>query len=111
MPLSGILHTANIARAEMVHFVVNLHGYLMLEALEGSWTELLAMTEKADNLDALIAAHDQFLAQLRERALTGGKRTTVNNTVSNTVGTVRKRCQRVMAEREGFLVKISTFAQ
>ena len=45
-------------RGVMHHFVSNLQYYVMFEVLEGSWDAFTRELNDADDLDALVQAHD-----------------------------------------------------
>lgn len=70
--IQSTLHSCNIMRHKMVHFVSNLQYYLMFEVIESSWDKLeqtLSKLRCEGNLDQLIAAHHRFLSRIIERAL------------------------------------------
>lgn len=62
-------HKGHLLRNEMIHFVYNLQYYMMFEAAETSWEEFMKGVDNAKNLDELIAAHQQYIDNLLERAL------------------------------------------
>ena len=43
----------------MIHLIVNLKSYLMVEVLEGGWRRLESEIEMAKTLDEVIEAHDR----------------------------------------------------
>ena len=53
----------------MIHFVYNLQYYMMFEVAETSWEEFELAMEKAENLDDLIAAHQQYIDHILELSL------------------------------------------
>ncbi|KJE89819.1 tubulin [Capsaspora owczarzaki ATCC 30864] len=57
---------------EMIHFVRQLHYYLLYEILECSWGELQRAIRQARDFDQLIAAHDKFLNSILAGALLSG---------------------------------------
>jgi gamma-tubulin complex component 3 len=80
--LSSLQHTLRLGyqlRSEMMHFVHNLHNYMMFEVMECAWKDLEEDMKKASDLDQLIAAHDRYLSQITEKALMG--RSIVDNRI------------------------------
>jgi gamma-tubulin complex component 3 len=53
----------------MHHFVSNLQYYVMFEVLEGSWDAFTRELNDADDLDALVQAHDTFLDAVTRKSL------------------------------------------
>ena len=47
----------------MVHFVTNLQHYIMFEVLQTSWTKLSRDLPGAVDLDAVVRAHEEYVAQ------------------------------------------------
>jgi len=62
-------HKGHLLRNEMIHFVYNLQYYMMFEVMETSWRDFELAMDKAENLDDLIAAHQQYIDAIMERAL------------------------------------------
>lgn len=56
-----LLRRIAITRQSMTNFVVNLKSFLMLEVIEGGWKQLERKVVEAESLDALIAAHEDFI--------------------------------------------------
>eukprot|EP00742_Colponemidia_sp_Colp-10_P010263 GILJ01011264.1.p1 GENE.GILJ01011264.1~~GILJ01011264.1.p1 ORF type:complete len:867 (-),score=164.52 GILJ01011264.1:142-2421(-) len=67
--IRGDLHLCHLLRHEMLHFVSNLHNYLMLEVLETSWQDLQENLRQSSNLDELIAAHAAYLQTIVDKAV------------------------------------------
>jgi len=63
------LHKGHLLRNEMIHFVYNLQYYMMFEVAETSWQDFMKGMESAKNLDQLIAAHQQYIDNIMQRAL------------------------------------------
>ena len=68
-----LLRRCHTLRAEMAHFVTNLQYYIMFEVLEHSWLEFTAAMASAQDLDGLIAAHEQYLDAIVAKALLGDR--------------------------------------
>jgi len=62
-------HKGHLLRNEMIHLVYNLQYYMMFEVAETSWTDFEKGMDNAKNLDELIAAHQQYIDHILERAL------------------------------------------
>nr|XP_018264728.1 gamma-tubulin complex component 3 [Kwoniella dejecticola CBS 10117]OBR86886.1 gamma-tubulin complex component 3 [Kwoniella dejecticola CBS 10117] len=68
--LSNDWHHCRIVQAEMVHFLRNLQAFYQLEVIECSWQALMEFTEKREgDLDALIAAHREYLDRVVRKVL------------------------------------------
>ncbi|XP_063428791.1 gamma-tubulin complex component 3 homolog isoform X1 [Mytilus trossulus] len=67
--LTGILHQCHVLAAEMVHFIQQVQYYINFEVLECTWDELLTKVKEAEDLDYIIAAHQQFLDTITARCL------------------------------------------
>uniref|UniRef100_A0A674DYQ4 Tubulin gamma complex component 3 n=1 Tax=Salmo trutta TaxID=8032 RepID=A0A674DYQ4_SALTR len=67
--LSGVLHQCHILANEMVHFIHQMQYYITFEVLECCWDELWNKVEKAQDLDHIIAAHEEFLDSVISRCL------------------------------------------
>lgn len=67
--IAGMLKKGYLIRMEMHHFVQNLTSYMMFEVLECAWAEFDEEMKKAKNLDALIDAHERYLAQILSGAM------------------------------------------
>jgi gamma-tubulin complex component 3 len=68
-----LLRRIAITRQSMTHFVVNLKSFLMVEVIEGGWKHLKRQVEEAESLDALIAAHEEFVAAVGRQSLVQSK--------------------------------------
>lgn len=66
-----LLRRISMTRQSMMHFVVNLKSYLMLEVIEGGWKELERDIEKAQTLDDVIQAHDRYINGVLRKSLFG----------------------------------------
>ena len=71
MGIKGEVRKCHCVRNEMSHFCMNLQYYIMFEVLEEGWTEFKSKMEAAEDLDALISAHDLYLDGVVEKALLG----------------------------------------
>ncbi|KAA0166473.1 hypothetical protein FNF31_00325 [Cafeteria roenbergensis] len=72
--LASVLHRAHLLRADMGAFVSTLSSYCMFEVLETSWKVLSDELDGAEDLPAVIRAHDRYLRSVaRKSLLTGGK--------------------------------------
>ncbi|OCF57900.1 gamma-tubulin complex component 3 [Kwoniella mangroviensis CBS 10435] len=68
--LSNDWHHCRIVQAEMVHFLRNLQAFYQLEVIECSWQAFIDFTEKREgDLDALIAAHREYLGRVVRKVL------------------------------------------
>jgi gamma-tubulin complex component 3 len=66
-----VRHRCQLLRHEMQHFVSNLMSYSMFEVLESSWEVLQRAIAEAADLDAVIAAHDEYQRYIMEATLLG----------------------------------------
>lgn len=72
--LASVLHRAHLLRADMGAFVSTLSSYCMFEVLETSWKVLSDELDSAEDLPAVIRAHDRYLRSVaRKSLLTGGR--------------------------------------
>jgi hypothetical protein len=69
--INQVLHRSHLLRNEMIHFVSNLHSYIMFEVLESSWTQFESDLQEAKNLDEIIEAHDRYLNAVTAKTLVG----------------------------------------
>lgn len=69
--LKPIIHKCTLHRGQMVHVVNNLCNFLMFEVMESAWSTLQEKLGKALSLDDVIKAHDNYLAEILDRALLG----------------------------------------
>merc|ERR1719414_36271 len=67
--LKPVLHVSHLLSSEMVHFVHQLAYYVTFEVMECSWDMLIKQLKRAENLDEVIEAHNEFLETLVKRAL------------------------------------------
>ena len=67
------LRRCHSLRGEMHHFVSNLQYYVMFEVLEGSWDAFTKELNDAEDLDALVQAHDAYLEAVTVKSLLGAK--------------------------------------
>ncbi|PAA71146.1 hypothetical protein BOX15_Mlig015408g3 [Macrostomum lignano] len=65
----GLLHRCQLIGHEMAHFVQQFQYYVSFETLECAWLDLLAAVKGACDLDAVIGAHQRFLATVVTRCL------------------------------------------
>jgi gamma-tubulin complex component 3 len=66
----GTIRRGYFVTNEMMHFVQNLHHYLMFEVMECAWQPLEERLANAADLDQLIDAHDEYLQQIVDKVLT-----------------------------------------
>ena len=45
------LHRCNLLRHEMIHFITNIHNYIMVEVLESAWKVFVDEMRNARDLD------------------------------------------------------------
>lgn len=64
-----VLHQCHLICSEMLHFVQQVQYYINFEVLECSWDELLKKVKDAEDLDQIIAAHQEFLDAITTRSL------------------------------------------
>lgn len=64
-----ILHQCHMLISEMVHFVQQMQYYITFEVMECSWDVLEKKVKSAEDLDQVIAAHEEFLEMIMTRAL------------------------------------------
>lgn len=67
--LGPILHQCHVLTSEMVHFVQQMQYYITFEVMECSWDVLEKKVKSAEDLDQVIAAHEEFLDTIMTRAL------------------------------------------
>eukprot|EP00095_Tigriopus_kingsejongensis_P010994 maker-scaffold281_size224178-snap-gene-1.36 protein:Tk10994 transcript:maker-scaffold281_size224178-snap-gene-1.36-mRNA-1 annotation:"gamma-tubulin complex component 3" len=67
--LKPLLHIANLLASEMIHFIHQLAYYITFEVMECSWDILIKQLRKAESLDEIIDAHEEFLLTLMRQAL------------------------------------------
>ena len=62
LPVFGhAFHRCHIVRAEMMHVVATIANCIMFEVLESSWEKLVSDLHQAQDMDALIEAHNTYL--------------------------------------------------
>ncbi|XP_076370838.1 gamma-tubulin complex component 3 homolog isoform X1 [Tachypleus tridentatus] len=67
--VAPVLHHCHFILTEMVHFVQQMQYYIAFEVMECSWAELQQKVMSAEDLDQVIAAHEQFLDSIMTRSL------------------------------------------
>ncbi|CAH1785133.1 unnamed protein product [Owenia fusiformis] len=67
--LSPVLHQCHVLGCEMIHFIQQVQYYINFEVLECSWDELLSKVTSGEDLDYVIAAHQEFLDTIITRSL------------------------------------------
>uniref|UniRef100_T1JNK7 Uncharacterized protein n=1 Tax=Strigamia maritima TaxID=126957 RepID=T1JNK7_STRMM len=67
--LNPVLHQCYMLASEMVHFVQQIQYYITFEVMECSWDVLERKVKSAEDLDEIIAAHEEFLETIMARAL------------------------------------------
>ena len=56
-------------RSKLAHFCINFQHYVMFEVLEGAWKDFTSTADKAEDLDALICAHDAYMQSILSKCL------------------------------------------
>lgn len=67
----SVLRRCQVLWNEMNHFVTNFQYYIMFEVLEVSWVHFADGMDSSKDLDDLLAAHDEYLNSIVEKALLG----------------------------------------
>eukprot|EP00940_MAST-03C_sp_MAST-3C-sp2_P001292 g1292.t1 len=67
--VSDVVHRCRVLHHEMMHFVSNLHNYIMFEVLQTSWEELAREMPAANDLDSVIRAHETYLRKVLSKVL------------------------------------------
>jgi len=67
--LGPVLHRSQILTSELIHFVHQTQYYIMFEATECTWGQLMDEVTKARDLDEVILAHENFLDAIDKRCL------------------------------------------
>lgn len=62
--LKELLMIAFNVRSKLSHFCTNLQYYITFEVLESAWKDFKIMADKATDLDALIGAHEIYIASI-----------------------------------------------
>ncbi|EGD80541.1 hypothetical protein PTSG_01132 [Salpingoeca rosetta] len=63
--LQPILRNLHLLGSEMGHFVKQIQHYLLFEVLETQWQRFMQRVGGAQDLDAVIAAHDEFVDTIK----------------------------------------------
>ncbi|KFM81812.1 Gamma-tubulin complex component 3, partial [Stegodyphus mimosarum] len=66
--ISPVLYQCHVNLTHMVHFVQQMEYYMAFEVMECCWADLLMKMSSAQDLDQVIAAHENFLDTLLTRA-------------------------------------------
>lgn len=66
--VTPVLYQCHITLSQMVHFVQQMQYYMAFEVMECCWADLLLKISSAQDLDQVIAAHENFLDTLLTRA-------------------------------------------
>lgn len=56
-----IMQQLHVLTSEMVHFIHQIQYYILFEVLECSWAALIEQVNKAESLDDVLSAHQEFL--------------------------------------------------
>lgn len=67
--LKGVFHLSNILLNDMVHFIKQMQYYLKFEVIECSWVVMQKRIEKAEDIDQLIKAQEDFLSTVIYRTM------------------------------------------
>ena len=78
-PLQGVIHRFNTLRTEIQHFVGVFHTYIMFDVLERCWLKLVNRLSAVKDMDELITAHDEYLHEILNLTLVGGRNSTLYN--------------------------------
>ncbi|VDB90091.1 unnamed protein product [Peniophora sp. CBMAI 1063] len=86
-------HQLRLSVAEMIHFIRQMQAYSQLEVIECSWADLMDFVHKKEgDLDALIAAHRDYLGRLVRKILLlsnkAGREEVVLNQVRDALATI-----------------------
>ncbi|XP_017055429.1 gamma-tubulin complex component 3 [Drosophila ficusphila] len=57
-------HRLNLFTSEIMHFIHQMHYYVLFEVIECNWVELLKKMHQATALDDILDAHEKFLATI-----------------------------------------------
>lgn len=57
----------------MLHFILNLFEYIMVEVIETAWKNFNETLEKIRDFKDIIEAHEKFVQEILERALLTSK--------------------------------------
>ena len=71
--MKGVFHRFNLCHHEMVHFVSNIHNYIMVEVLESAWKIFQDEVKQAADLDQLIDIQRKFVTGIMDKALLNEK--------------------------------------
>lgn len=63
--LNPIMYRLQLYTSEMIHFIHQMQYYILFEVIECSWTEMLKKVQKANALDDILEAHNQFLKSVK----------------------------------------------
>ena len=66
-------HRFNLCHHEMLHFVSNIHNYIMVEVVESSWKVFLDDLKMVKDLDELIEVQRKFVDTILDKALLNDK--------------------------------------
>lgn len=77
----SIFHRFNLVHHEMLHFVSNIHNYIMVEVLESGWKIYQDELHQVCDLDQLIDVQKRFVNSILDKALLNDK----NNALSRTL--------------------------
>ncbi|CDW82197.1 gamma-tubulin complex [Stylonychia lemnae] len=71
--MRDVFHKFNLYHHEMVHFVSNIHNYIMVEVLESQWKIFQDDMKQAQDLDQLIEYQKKFVNSILDKALLNDK--------------------------------------
>jgi gamma-tubulin complex component 2 len=87
----GLRKSFLILRRQMLHFVQNMHQYLIYEVIEPQWSTLTEAISAATGMDSIVQLHTQFIdACLRQAMLTNAKLVQIANVLFT-------QCQRLLS--------------
>jgi gamma-tubulin complex component 3 len=67
--LGATLHHCSLSRAFMTHVINNFCAFMQFEVIESAWSTFQSALAQATCLDAVVRAHDAYLADIHKRAL------------------------------------------
>lgn len=68
-PVEAVVRQALALRHRLAHFATSVQYYVHFEAMEAAWRSFTARARAARDLDALIAAHEEYQADLLSKCL------------------------------------------
>jgi len=88
--IRGDLHTTNLLRHEMIHFISNLHSYLQVEVLESAWNIFTDDVLEAENLDQIRSIQDKFIENILDKSLLSNSRNDIYEKIKKMFDLIHK---------------------